>query len=80
MILELPSNDLLLVYDGRREASDSSCPVHSLKAVASSVHCLLDLLLHVIAVHGSWHPFSEDKGRPEGVVQSNGGHKAALVR
>jgi len=69
MIFEVPSYDLLLIYNSRCEASDSSCIAHIvIETVASSGNSLLNFFLDMVTIHCCWLPFSEDQCRPESVV------------
>jgi hypothetical protein len=81
MILEVSSNHLLLVYDSRCEAPDSRGIAHiGIESVASSCRGLLNLFLDMLTIHSCWLSFSEDQGRAECVIESDGRYEAALAR
>lgn len=69
MIFEVPSYDLLLIYNSRCEAPNSSSIAHIvIETITSSCKSLLNFFLDMVTIHCCWLPFSEDQCWPECVV------------
>ena len=64
MLLEVPPDDLLLIYDSWSHAAHTGSPAVVLdgaEAVASPIDGLLILSLYVLTVHGGRLSLSEDQ-------------------